>query len=266
MRSLTKMPWSEIKKRADIVAELSANSKTIWEYLTDSRILLVAYLKHRNVQCTDKEIDGIYNKLKPHPYEYAFTAFDNDIDRLVEGVSYNRNVDKAKTLWTNKAGTDSVTDWCKKYFAPISWVLSAKQFDIVRIIKDIQDGRKVEPTALTAALREFDNGDFSVLQNASAVRYAFLSQIGEKYKTAWESDEQLLRGRLTTNRTLTSDIYSWGAANKVAEIRKVLDASLKETQVKKAKERVREMPETDLRNRVLALLDNSPEQYEIFLK
>jgi hypothetical protein len=266
IRSLTKMPWNEIKKRADIVAELSANSKTVWEYLADSRLLLVAYLKHRNVQCTDKEANGIYSKLKPHSYEYASTAFDNDIDRLIEGISYNRNVEKAKTLWVNKTGTQNVTEWCKKYFAPISWVLSARQFDIVRIIKDIQDGRKVEPTALTTALREFDNGDFSVLQNASAVRDAFFSQIGESYKTAWGSDEQLLRGRLMTNGKLTSDIYSWGAANKVAEIRKVFDVYLKETQVKKAKERVREMSEAELRNRVLALLDNSPEQYEIFLK
>jgi hypothetical protein len=266
MRSITKMPWSEIKKRTDTVAELSANSKTIWEYLADSRLLLAAYLKHRNIQCTDKEANGIYSKLKPHSYEYAFTAFDNDIDRLIERISYNRNVEKAKTLWVNKTGTQTVTEWCKKYFAPISWVLSARQFDIVRIIKDIQDGHKVEPTALTTALREFDNGDFSVLQNTSAVRYAFLSQIGENYKTAWDSDEQLLRGRLTTNGKLTSDIYSWGAANKVAEIRKVFDAYLKETQVKKAKERVREMSEAELRSRVLALLDNSPEQYVIFLK
>ena len=266
MRSLTKMPWSEMKKRTDIVAELSANSKTIWEYLSDSRLLLTAYLKQRNVQCTDKEVDDIYKKLKPHPYEYASTAFDSDIDRLIEGISYNRNVEKAKTLWVNKTGTKTVTEWCKKYFAPISWVLSEKQLDIVRIIKDIQDGHKVEPTALETALREFDNGDFLVLQNASEVQYAFLSQIGEKYKTTWDSDEQLLRGRLTTNGKLTSDIYSWGAANKLTEIRKVFDTYLKETQVEKAKDHVREMSEADLRNRVLILLDNSPEQYEFFLK
>ena len=268
MRLLTKMPWSEIKNRTGIAQNLLVNAKTVWEHLSNPKLLLMAYLKYRNVQCTDKELDSIYSNkaLQPHPYEYAATAFDNDIDRLLEGISYNRNADKAKDLWFGKTGTQTVAQWCNEYFIPISWVLSAKQLDVIRIIKDIQDRHKVEPTALATAVREFSNGDFTVLQNTSAIRAAFFAQIGEKYKTAWDSDEQLLRGRLTTNGKLTPDIYSWGAANKMTEIRKVFAAYLKETQIEKAKERVRVMSEEELRDRVLALLDSSPEQYEVFLK
>ena len=69
--------------------------------------------------------------------------------------------------------------------------------------------------------------------------------------------------RLKTNTKLSSDVYSW--ANKVGEIRKTIDAFLRDKYCKEAKKKVETMPESQLRDRVAKLLDENPDLYTLFI-
>ena len=70
--------------------------------------------------------------------------------------------------------------------------------------------------------------------------------------------------RLKTNTKLTADVYSW--ANKVGEIRKTIDAFLRDKFCGEAKKKVESMPETQLRDKVVQLLDENPDLYTLFIK
>ena len=74
----------------------------------------------------------------------------------------------------------------------------------------------------------------------------------------------MLVSRLKTNPKLTSDVYSW--SNKVGEIRKIVDAFLRDKYCVEAKKKVKTMPEAQLRDRVVQLLDENPDLYAIFMK
>ena len=63
---------------------------------------------------------------------------------------------------------------------------------------------------------------------------------------------------------LTADVYSW--ANKVGEIRKTIDAFLRDKYCEDAKNKVKTMHESELRDRVVKLLDENPGLYKLFIK
>lgn len=66
------------------------------------------------------------------------------------------------------------------------------------------------------------------------------------------------------NTKLTSDVYSW--ANKVGEIRKTVDAFLRDKFCGEAKKKVKSMPEAQLHDKVVQLLDENPDLYTLFIK
>ena len=74
----------------------------------------------------------------------------------------------------------------------------------------------------------------------------------------------VLVSRLKTNAKLTSDVYSW--TNKVGEIRKTIDTFLRDKFCREVKEKVKSMPEAQLRDRVVKLLDENPDLYTQFIK
>lgn len=92
----------------------------------------------------------------------------------------------------------------------------------------------------------------------------FISQIGESYRSAFESSGSVLVSRMKTNTKLTADVYSW--ANKVGEIRKTVDAFLRDKFCGEAKKKVKSMPEAQLRDRIVQLLDENPDLYTLFIK
>jgi hypothetical protein len=104
----------------------------------------------------------------------------------------------------------------------------------------------------------------SVLFDTNVITGHFFANIGESYRTAFETDGTTLYARLKTNGKLTSDVYSW--YGKIPEIKKVLNDFLKDKHQEEAKKRVKSISDTELRNIVLQLLEECPELYSYFLK
>ena len=176
--------------------------------------------------CTDEELDGIYKSLKTVNYNSPAADFDARIDAQLNKVAYNRNKVRIQKLWKEQSGFDSITLWCANYAVPIQWVVSDEVLPHIIVLKTVQDGKIADNTALHNSTQFFETHTVSALKDKAFIASCFISQIGESYRSAFESSGPVLVSRLKTNTKLTSDVYSW--ANKVGEIRKTVDAFLRD--------------------------------------
>lgn len=191
----------------------------------DSRgilFILQRYMESHGHNCTDEELDGIYKSLKTVNYNSPAADFDARIDAQLNKVAYNRNKVRIQELWKEQSGFDSITLWCANYAVPIQWVVSDEVLPHIIVLKTVQDEKIADNTALHNATQFFETHTVSALKDKAYIASCFISQIGESYRSAFESSGPVLVSRLKTNTKLTSDVYSW--ANKVGEIRKTVDA------------------------------------------
>jgi len=264
MRQISKTLWPDVSATSDLIDMLKGNAKSVWDVLSQPKIILEAVLDKRNINYSDDEVSGIYTALKPTVYETAEQAFYTALDRLLENISYNRNVAEVKQLWREKSGFDTVRKWCNSNDVPIAWLFDDFGTTDIETITDIQEGKSVDKGALESALSFLDSNRLAVLCNAKTISDKFFANIGESYRAAFETDKTVLLARLKTNNRLTSDIYSW--AGKTAEIRKVLDEFLQGKYQEEAKKRIKSMLVDELREDVLELLEKNPQLYNYFLK
>lgn len=264
MRCISKTAWSDVPTKNDILEALQAGAKAAWEILSQPKIILETVLNKRNVSCSDEEISSIYTDLKPTVYENLEQVFYTTLDKLLESVSYRRNVAEVKRLWNEKSQTNTVRQWCNKANCPIIWLFDSSDVIDVATITMIQDDKPVDKNALDSAFSFLKCSDLSILFDSNAIASHFFANIGESYRAAFETDGTTLYARLKTNDKLTSDVYSW--PSKIPEIKKVLNDFLKDKHQKEVKERIKSMPDAELRSDVLRLLENQPELYSYFLK
>jgi hypothetical protein len=265
MRRISTTAWRpDISAIGGLIDTLKDNAKSVWDILSQPKIILEAVLDKRNITYSDDEASAIYTALKPDIYEIPVQAFYAALDKLLETISYTRNASEAKQLWKDKTGFDTVRKWCNSSNAPITWLFDDSGSAHIETITDIQDNKTVDKGALELALSFLKNNTLVVLRDAKAISGAFFATIGESYRAAFETDEAVLLARLKTNGKLTADVYSW--AGKISEIHEVLDAFLQNKYQEEAKRRIVSMPVDELRRDVLVLLERNPQMYNYFLK
>ena len=266
MRVISTTQWSKIElaDRESYAELLKSDAQKVWGFVSSSKPLLQRYMESHGHNCTDEELDGIYKSLKTVNYNSPAADFDARIDAQLNKVAYNRNKVRIQELWKEQSGFDSITLWCANYAVPIQWVVSDEVLPHIIVLKTVQDGKIADNTALHNATQFFETHTVSALKDKAYIASCFISQIGESYRSAFESSGPVLVSRLKTNTKLTSDVYSW--ANKVGEIRKTVDAFLRDKFCGEAKKKVKSMPEAQLRDKVVQLLDENPDLYTLFIK
>lgn len=266
MRVISTTQWSKIElaDRESYAELLKSDAQKVWGFVSSSKPLLQRYMESHGHSCTDEELDGIYKSLEIVNYHSPAADFDVRIDAQLSRVAYNRNKARIQELWKEQSGFDSITLWCANYVVPIQWVVSDEVLPHITVLKTVQDGEIADNTALHNATQFFETHTVSALKDKAFIASCFISQIGKSYRSAFESSGQVLASRLKTNTKLTADVYSW--ANKVGEIRKTIDAFLRDKFCGEAKKRVKSMPEAQLRDKVVQLLDENPDLYTLFIK
>ena len=266
MRVISTTQWSKIElaDRESYTKLLKSDAQKVWGFVSSSKPLLQRYMESHGHNCTDEELDGIYKSLKTVNYNSPAADFDARIDAQLNKVAYNRNKVRIQELWKKQSGYDSITLWCANYAVPIQWVVSDEVLPHIIVLKTVQDGKIADNTALHNATQFFETHTVSALKDKAFIASCFISQIGESYRSAFESSGPVLVSRLKTNTKLTSDVYSW--ANKVGEIRKTVDAFLRDKFCGEAKKKVKSMSEAQLRDKVVQLLDENPDLYTLFIK
>lgn len=264
MREISKNPWTDFNDKKNIKENLKENAKTVWEYLSQPKLILEGVLQTRAISYSDAELSEIYMSLKPSVYETPSIVFNTTLNGLLENVSYNRNAVLLQKLWADKSGVELVSEWCNKENVPIAWVLDGHILSAIETIKAIQDKRKVNSDVLQNAVHVLDNDDLAVLKDSIHLSDCFIAYIGESYRDAFLANKSVLLDRMKTDAKISLDVYSW--ANKVPEIRILLDSYLQSMYQVQAKKRVSSMSDTELREVVKRILDNNPELYSYFLQ
>lgn len=236
----------------------------MWGFVSSSKPLLQRYMESHKHNCTDDELDGIYKSLKTVSYNSPAVDFDGRIEAQLDKVAYNRNKVRIQELWKEQGCFDSITLWCNNYAVPIQWVVSDEALPHITVLKTVQDGKIADNTALHNATQFFGTHTVSALKDKEFIANCFIFQIGENYRSAFKSSGPILVSRLKTNSKLTGDVYSW--ANKVGEIRKTVDAFLRDKFCGEAKAKIKSMPEAQLRDKVVQLLNENPDLYTLFIK
>ena len=265
MQQITTTQWSKIElaDRKAYVQLLENDAQKVWGSISSSKAILQRYMETHGHSCTDEELNGIYAALKAVSYNSPASDFDVRIEAQLNKVAYNRNKVRIQELWKAQSGFDSVSKWCDSYAVPIQWVVGDEALPHITVLKTVQDGKLADNTALHNATQYFDGNTISVLKDKKSIMDCFIAQIGESYRAAFEASGTVLVSRLKTNTKLSSDVYSW--ANKVGEIRKTVDAFLRDKYCGDAKKKVKTMPESQLRDKVVQLLDENPDLYTMFI-
>ena len=265
MQQIATTQWSKIElaERKTYVQLLANDVQKAWTSITSPKAILQRYMEKHGHNCTEEELDGIYAALKAVKYNSPASDFDARIDVQLNKIAYNRNKVRIQELWKAQSGFDSVAQWCDSYAVPIQWVISDEALLHVTVLKTVQDGMLTDNTSLHNATQYFECNTISVLKDKKAILDCFIAQIGDSYRAAFEASGMVLVSRLKTNSKLSSDVYSW--ANKVGEIRKTIDSFLRDKYCGNAKNRVKTMPEDQLRDRVIQLLDENPDLYTLFI-
>ena len=265
MQKITTIQWSKIepKDRIACVQVLENDAQKVWSSIASPKAILQRYMEKHGHNCTEEELDGIYATLKAVNYNSPSSDFDSRIDTQLDKVAYNRNKVRIQKLWKTQSEYESVAKWCDSYAVPIQWVVGDETLPHVTILKTVQDGKVADNTALHNATQYFESHTISVLKDKKYIMDCFIAQLGESYRAAFEASGTVLVSRLKTNTKLSSDVYSW--ANKIGEIRKTVDAFLRDKYCGDAKDKVKIMPEAQLRDRVVKLLDENPDLYTLFI-
>lgn len=266
MRIISTTQWSKIElaDRESYAELLKTGAQKVWGFVSSSKPLLQRYMESHKHNCTDDELDGIYKSLKTVSYNSPAVDFDGRIEAQLDKVAYNRNKVRIQELWKEQGCFDSITLWCNNYAVPIQWVVSDEALPHITVLKTVQDGKIADNTALHNATQFFETHTVSALKDKEFIANCFIFQIGENYRSAFKSSGPILVSRLKTNSKLTGDVYSW--ANKVGEIRKTVDAFLRDKFCGEAKAKIKSMPEAQLRDKVVQLLNENPDLYTLFIK
>lgn len=266
MRDISITPWSAIdtEKKKTYTDLLKSDAQKVWENIISSKPILQRYMDSQGKICTEEELNDIYNNLRSVDYNFPAADFDERLNKLLNNVEYERNKARIQKLWKEQSGFDSVSDWCAEYAVPIQWVVDSEGIiNYISILKQIQDGKKTNATDLHNATQYFETNTISVLKNKEVISNCFIAQIGENYREPLKKYKDVLIARLKTNSKLTADVYAW--AYRQEEVRKTIDSFLQNKVLEDAKKNVKSMPENQLREKVIKLLDENPSLYTLFV-
>lgn len=246
-------------QRPGILQVLKTHSKAAWQFVTSSKLMLEEYLRKRGISCQEKELEEIISSLKPVPYDSPEAHFSDTIDRQLGKIEISRNKEELLSIWKEISGTESISEWCKKYATPIQWVVPENDLEHFRILKSIQEIQPVDGGVLKKTLSFFKNTAISYLQNPEYVQNRFFAKVGSEFKDLFSINRDRLLADIRNQ--LGVDAYGW--ALKAPEITNILSEfrkkELKMQYLQDVQEKIASMSENTLKNKLSALLDEHPE-------
>jgi hypothetical protein len=260
--------WTDLSfdQKSDYINEFKENAASAWDYICNSQLLLPEYFKSRGIACAESEINMIYEQLEPVQYNSSFMLFEKNVKDLFNKLSYERNRATIFSLWKEKTGQNTVSEWCKHYIIPVQWALIDDDYKYALLVKRLEENDvTVNPGELQKAIEYFeDESTLSILKDKNALLQKFYSQIGSNNAKGFEEYRTEILSSLRIQ--LGSDIYSWGT--KAGEVRNTIEQYLRNAAKKKfaekAKQQVSKMSESDLKALVLSFLEEHPEFNELF--
>lgn len=252
------------EKISDLTA-LKQYAKEAWQYVNSSKLLLDEYIKQEGIECSEKELDGIFDNLKPTAYDSPEVLFTSALQAQITKIAYARNKVELQQAWEKCSGTESISAWCKKYTTPIQWVAPIEDSYHFRILKSVQDSKSVDSIQLNNALVFFKNEKLSYLQDAVQIQKRFFVQIGDEYQEIFSENKDLLLSKIRIKFGAEVYIWEYKAREISIIIKDFAKEKMKAQHLQAAQDKVKKMNESALRSKVSALLAEHPQLCCIFI-
>jgi len=267
MYYLSVHPWPQINQndRKSILNAISEFGKDAWQHVQNQKVLLEKYLESKGIAYTQEDVERIYNEAIEWSYETGKPAFEATIEKSVRLIQYEKNRQSLLDRWKKISGFNTVQEWCRNYTVPIHWVVDKNEGKYFTIIHNLCTGMVVNTNDLYNAIQYFKKGDFGFLKDPVFLKNKFLAQVGENRREEFAEYEKDILALLRIK--FGSDIYSWSSQG--GPIVNTITDFLKEKATDKlqngVRDKINDMREAELKDRILKAMDEYPELYKFFL-
>lgn len=253
------------EERQDDISVLESYGKYAIDCLTDGKPVLSEILGSKQIDCTQEELSTIYVGLKDMSCDVTLTQFEKELNTQISRISFARNKATLQETWKTLTGIETVKEWCAVYEVPLLWIIPSELQKPFLTLIDVQKQNHTVDTAVVAAINALQKMDSSILNNKEKIDSAFLATVGTEYSDVWNTEHATIIAK--AKMKLGNDMSSWYITD-LSSLQKMLKQAQQEKAKKEklagAKNSVRNMNETVLKDRVAAFLDAHPEYCDDF--
>jgi hypothetical protein len=255
------------QQKDEFIVSLSKHAKDAWSQICAERESIKDYVRQKGYSYTDVEINGIFSKLTPHPYDYNEKIFANEIGVLINGIEDARKKAEIKELWQIKSRHDTVDLWCNTHAVPVLWLVPDEDnaHDAIRIIRAVCWKKVLSSVEVERALSFLKNTALTELANDTAIQDAFFKAIGERYRKIFIKKRDRILARIRFE--VSTSVYDW--AMRVSDIQKIIgevQCEEGERSTDSLRTTLSKLDNKVLQDKVILLLAEHPELYEYFVE
>lgn len=236
--------------------------------LTDGKSVLSEILTSKGVEYTSEELSTIYDGLKGMSCNATLMQFEKELDRQMGRISFARNKVDLQEIWKSvTGGIKNVKEWCTVYEAPIMWIIPKELQKAITTVIEVQKNTPTVDAAVLAAIDALKNSDTTILNDKSKVESAFLHTVGDEFMDIWATEHLSIISKAKIK--LGNDMSTWSISDLTylqRMLRQMLQEKAKKEKLSSAKNNVRNMKESVLKDKVADFLDAHPEFCDNFIE
>lgn len=256
------MTHEERQADIDVLAQYGVFAK---ECLTDGKPILSDILASKQIDCTQDELSTVYTGLKDLSCETTLTVFERELQTQIGRISFARNKVVLQETWRSISGIDTIREWCTQYEAPLLWIIHKDLQKAFSTLLDVQKKNHTVDAAVVVAITALRSMDNSILTDSTKVEAAFLATVGTEYADIWNTERTAILAKAKIQ--FGNDMSMWSIADLSSlqhMLKKAQQEKAKKEKLAGTKEKVRNMKDSILRDRVSAFLDEHPEFCDVF--
>ena len=254
---ITHMTLDERENGAQILLKYGMPAK---DCLSDGKTVLSDLLEADGWDCTQDELNAIWQGLKEMSCDASLAQFDKEVKAQTARISQARNRITLQERWRTLTGKDTVKQWCTDHNAPLMWIVGKELQKAIETVVEVQKGQRTLDQNVQNAIVALDNIDNAILNDDLRIEEAFLETVGVEYKELFEENKSavLVKAKLE----IGNDMSTWSISD-LATLQRILKRARQEKAKKEkleaTKAAVSSMKEQNLRNRIIEFLEMHPE-------
>ena len=256
-KGITQMSCEERETDIDTLRTYGTQA---WEYIQNVKPVLSTILEQMQIDCTQAELQTIYEGLKDVSCDATVNQFEKDLRQQTGRISQRRNRSMLLERWKTLSSTETVKAWSNARGIPLLWVVPKNASKAIRTLIAVQNDERALDQDVLAAINVLDTMDHAILTDDAAAEQAFMNAVGANYRDTFEAQRKEIIAELKLK--LGNNVSAWDVSDLIT-----VQTTLKKHQTERAKKEklqntqnhVRCMSEDVLKDKVSAFLNAHPE-------
>ena len=247
------------ERKADI-SELREHGTAAWECVKDTKPILSKILENKQIDCTEEELNTIYNGLKDVSCDATLAQFEKELNVQVSRIGQARNRMILIERWRTLSGTETVKAWSNAHGIPLLWVIPKDSAKAISTLISVQNNERTLDQDVVNAINVLDSMDHSILTDDKKAEEMFMKAIGDEYHDIYlEKKNEILTD---LKLKLGNDVSAWIASD-IVNVQKTLKRykteKAKKEKLQNTQNSVKIMNDAVLRDKVTSFLNAHPE-------